>query len=80
MRTLTILGNMEYSEVEDIPEQAIFSALGYLAQWAISGYDTASIFIHKDGEMTATYTQSNDPQKVFVLGANWQTDHYSFNS
>jgi hypothetical protein len=72
---------LDEAKAEGISRQEVFSAIGYLAQWAIAGetYTTARITIQEDGEMLAVYTNQDNTLK-FVMGAVWHGDHYGFHS
>lgn len=74
--------NWFLNEGTEIPRQDVFTAIGYLAQWAIAGqnYPNVRITVQNDGEMLAVYTNPEDSTKRYVIGAVWHGDHYGFHS
>ena len=74
----------------------VMAAIGRMAIWGISGFDQVSIYIdhstatrHQADEVvnlhhgfTAVYKQSDQPERIFVLGAIWnkETGKYSYHS
>ena len=56
-------------------------AIGHLALWAFTAYDTVDINSYNCGELRAVYTQSDTPGKVFVIGAvRDEKGEYTFHS
>lgn len=91
MRTVTLF----LDEQTNFPTE-VMAAIGRMAIWGISGYDQVSIHIdhsitrrHQADEVvnlhhdfTAVYKQSDQPERIFVLGAIWnkETGKYSYHS
>jgi hypothetical protein len=68
--------------IEEKSNPVASRALGYLATWALSGYDQVSIYPDgNDNDLIAVYTSSTGEHK-FVMGAIWHEDEgrYSFHS
>lgn len=87
MRNITIYMPHDMDHIElanlskevDIPLDQMFQAIGYLSQWAMTGYEQVSIAISDDGDMTARYWGKD---KHYVIGAVWNdtTRQYDFHS
>jgi hypothetical protein len=53
-------------------------ALGYLATWALDGYDTVDVFLDGGDDLVAVYKDSASPGKKYVIGAVWREERNEF--
>ncbi len=68
-----------------VPNEAFYKALGYLATWGQGSPRYRNVIIYSDradGDMVAVYKETPEGKSNFVLGAVWdKTDKtYSFHS
>ena len=60
---------------------ARLDAMGYLCTWGITGnYDTVRIFMdwHSKTDLIAIYSDSENPERKFVMGAVWRKEEGKF--
>lgn len=60
--------------------EKMWTAIGYLSTWAADGYNDVNIFRDGAEDLVAVYTDSNNANAKYVIGAVWHGDHYGFHS
>ena len=84
MRTITIdISSEDYHDLsEDTDSIDLTEAIGYFVTWGIRAarYDTVRIFMdwHSKTDLIAIYSDSENPDNKFTMGAVWREDEGKF--
>lgn len=80
--------NVELNFKPDEPEilsqsikiQEFWSAIGYLSTWALDSYDTVQLYLFRDGELVAQYSNHQKGGRYEIHGLPSDDGTYHFHS